>query len=134
LEKVASEKIKNLVEFWKEGSDEAFLTAIEIFQNTSKYAMVLFNLHLAVEKSLKSKIVEKLEEYAPFTHNLVHLASKIESKLAPEKVQALARLSEFNLSTRYPEDKETVRAMASRELAESEIASTKELLSWIASL
>jgi uncharacterized protein len=71
MDKVPDQKIESLAAFWKDGSDGAFASAIEIYEKTSQYALVLFQLHLSIEKAVKSKIVLKTGEYAPYSHNLV---------------------------------------------------------------
>ena len=131
MENVPADKVEKLAAFWKEGSDESFQTAHEIFTKTNKYMMVLFNLHLSVEKALKSQIVKKRGTFAPFTHNLVHLVSILDWAPSEDFVMRFARLSEYNLSTRYPEDKVAIQALASKELAANEIQSTQEILQWI---
>lgn len=131
MEKISPEKQVQLVSFWRDGSLQAMQTAEEIFQKTSQFAMVLFNLHLAIEKALKSKIVELNSEYAPYSHNLVYLVSKI--KLAPSQqiLENLARISEYNLTTQYPEDKAALKELADKSLAEKEFKNTQEILTWI---
>ncbi len=131
MDKIPPEKQEQLVSFWRDGSLQAMQTAEEIFQKTSQFAMVLFNLHLAIEKALKSKIVELNSEYAPYSHNLVYLVSKIKLSPSQQILENLARISEYNLTTRYPEDKAALRELADKSLAEKEFKNTQEILTWI---
>jgi HEPN domain-containing protein len=134
VDKVPSEKQESLASYWQAGSEIAFDSAAEILEKTSQCAMVLFQLHLSVEKALKSKIVQRTGEYAPYSHNLVFLFSKLSVASNAEQFEALSRFSQYNMTTRYPDDKKALFDLSSRSLAEAEVISAKELLKWISTL
>jgi HEPN domain-containing protein len=69
-------KCDELIAYWREGSKEDLASAIEIFKNSKKNGPALFYLHLALKKVLKSYFVEKFQNHAPYTHNLIILIEK----------------------------------------------------------
>jgi hypothetical protein len=81
-----------------------------------------------------TNLVFKTGEYAPYSHNLVFLFSKLELLASKEHFEALARFSQYNLSTRYQEDKKAFLTLANKDLANAEARVAKELLTWISSL
>lgn len=50
------------------------------------------------------------EEHAPRTHNLLILAERAGLTLTDERRQQLVRITAYNLETRYPEDRASIRA------------------------
>lgn len=58
---------------WVETSDQDFETLLHLY-NSKDYHWALFIGHLVIEKLLKAAVVGKLNQHAPFTHDLRRLA------------------------------------------------------------
>ncbi len=125
------EKLKNQVLYWKQGGLEDLASAEEIITHTRRYAAGLFFLHLALEKILKALYVEKHGTYAPLTHNLLSLVSKCGLPTDSQQETALAAINEFNLETRYPDDRAAFISRATSAFANESLAKAKDLFQWI---
>ena len=97
--------LKRLASFWAKESQSDFALAHDIIVKTKRYSGGLFFLHLSIEKKLKSMFVKKFADHAPFTHNLISLSERLELKLPAKFETALAVINQFNMSTRYPEER-----------------------------
>ena len=124
-------QVKRLAKYWSDGANDDFAASKEILDNTKRYAIALFHMHLALEKLLKSKIVEKMHDHPPYTHNLIHLSSKLKLQLNDDQIEFLSELSQFNLTTRYPSEKDAIRSFATQELAKNYMIKTEETFQWI---
>ncbi len=122
--------LTEVVTYWKEQSQYDIETAQSLF-DTSKYPYALFMCHLAVEKLLKGLIVQLNSEHAPYTHNLIELASKTGKKFSDEHMQLINEINEFNLEARYPDWKRDFYKKATRELTENFLTRTSALLIWL---
>src|SRR3989344_8046849 len=89
---------------WKDGSRDAFDTAEKLYES-KKYHHALFFCHLAVEKALKAKYALGHSDMPPYTHHLVLLASKVDTKLTEEQQIFLPEINTFNIAARYDEEK-----------------------------
>jgi len=120
-----------VVVYWKEGAEQDFKVAEGLAQ-LGHFAYALFFCHLALEKMLKAVYVAQHEKHAPLTHNLVSLTQGGEIEVTPDIIKDLAVINEFNMQTRYPDQKsEFYREFNTREYAETYIAKTTTLLSWL---
>ena len=125
------EKIQKISDHWFEQAQEDLETAEAIFRQAKRNAAALFFLHLASEKLLKSKVVQITKTHAPFTHNLVVLAEKTGWEIDSHILAILSDVSEFNLSGRYPQEKDQFKLKATHEFTELSFQRVKELWDWI---
>ncbi|MFH1456579.1 MAG: HEPN domain-containing protein [Patescibacteria group bacterium] len=65
----------------------------------------MFFAHLTIECLLKSLVVLKTKNQAPYTHNLVILADKAGLKINNKQLETLKTTTTFNITNRYPDDK-----------------------------
>ncbi len=126
-----SEKLAIQIAYWTEGSESDFQTAEKIITSTDRYAAGLFFLHLAVEKALKARVVKKTKEHAPYTHNLLHLLTKLEVSSPKDIVTLLGEINDFNLEARYPDVKREFEKLATKEFAHKYLLEGKKVLKWI---
>jgi HEPN domain-containing protein len=127
------DQVERLVQYWTLGSYDDLAAAEEVLLQTKRYATALFHMHLSLEKLLKAKVVKCTAMHPPYTHNLVHLASKLSWLLTETQTEFLSEVSQFNLSNRYPTEKEAIRSFATKKLAEEFIVKTREAHQWISS-
>lgn len=124
-------KKDKLVLYWLKSARLDLESAKEIANNTNRYTSALFFLHLAIEKSLKAKFVALYSEYAPYSHNLLHLASKIPLNWSEQQAVLASEINEFNLESRYPDDLFSLEKKASKEFCLKYLKSGEELYLWI---
>lgn len=103
------------------------------YNNTwdARYSGGLFFLHLSVEKKLKALYVHKFGLQAPFSHNLLSLSEKCELVISTLRAVILTEINEFNLESRYPDDKFSLDKMATKKFSELQLKNAKEILKWI---
>lgn len=101
---LTAKKTNELAEYWLKSSQEKRKT-MESLYVSKRYADCLFFGHLILEKALKALVVLKTRRNAPFIHNLSRLAELAELRLVEEDTILLAEVNEFNLATRYPDDR-----------------------------
>ncbi len=115
---------------WLKQADYDFETA-KFMYGGKRYFYAVFMCHLAVEKILKGLYQQKLEEIPPKTHNLIYLLDKI-GIIPDENIgQAIAKLNEANITTRYPEDIDKLQRDYTQAVTEQMLVLTKEIMEWI---
>lgn len=122
--------LAHIVIYWREHAQYDFETA-ESLLSSGRFPYCLFMCHLAIEKILKCIIVDSTQSHAPYTHNLVELASKSGREFSYEQKSLIAELNEFNLEARYPDWKRDFYKTATREFTSAYLNKTKELLVWL---
>ncbi len=88
---------------WLKQSEYDLDTAESMFI-AGRYLYTIFMCHLAVEKALKSLIIEQTGKLPPKIHNLVRLMKQGNIRLTYDQVKFVTRLSLAGVVTRYPED------------------------------
>lgn len=103
------------IDFWKNNSDENYHTAIYNL-NGKQYVFTLFLFHLTIEKLLKAHwIKDNIINTPPFTHDLKNIYSQTDLDLEITQIDFLALVSDWNISTRYPDYKNSLFRKASQE-------------------
>ena len=98
----------NLMEYWIKSSDSDYDTMRVMYEN-KKNTWSLFIGHLVIEKLLKGLYAKNNEDspYAIKSHNLLQLAEKCNLELTDEQVNKLQIITQFNISARYDDYKES---------------------------
>ncbi|MDD4287311.1 MAG: HEPN domain-containing protein [Candidatus Peribacteraceae bacterium] len=89
-----------MIQHWRKGAQDA-LEMAQLALTAQKYDHVLFNVHLAVEKALKSLYIREHGEDVPRTHDLAFIASLLSSAFSEDAVAFLRELSSFSVDARY---------------------------------
>ncbi len=124
--------ISEVVQFWLDSAEDDWPVAGHLIAS-GDYHYALFFAHLHTEKLLKALVVKATGEHAPRTHNLLILAERAGLAISDERRQQLVRITAYNLETRYPEDRAALRQRYSRQYAEAEIDTIREIGSWLKS-
>lgn len=90
--------------YWEKNASEKFLTVQSLYRS-KRYADCLFFGHLTLECILKALMVKTTKQHAPYTHNLTYLAQQTALSFTNKELQFFAKVNEFNLTTRYPDQK-----------------------------
>lgn len=122
---------KKSIKYWRESSSQDFKAAKALFDK-KLYPHCLFFCHLSLEKLLKSFVMEKTGETAPYIHDLPRLAEIAEIKLDSEKLKILEEIFGFNIAGRYIEEKnEFYKKYNDKNIAEKYLKITNNLSIWL---
>ena len=116
-------------EYWRATSSEDMALAVDLL-NSGRRRYALFFAHLALEKALKALIASK-EGQPPKIHNLLVLAEKAGLNLEDSRRVFLARMNEYQIEGRYPEQ---LGAGPSALSAERDLAAAQEAWTWLRQL
>ena len=122
----------DLMNYWIESANNDYDT-IKILFDGEKYTWSLFVGHLAIEKLLKALYAKnnKSTPYAPKSHDLVFLASKIPLDLTMEQKNLLSTITRFNLDGRYDDYKKTFYNLCDKEYTKSSIDKINIVRDWL---
>lgn len=104
---------EEIIQHWKKGARDA-LEAAQALHHLEKYALALFDCHLAVEKALKAAYIAKHDREAPPTHNLLLLTEELDQSWNQEQNDALSDLTDYAVAARY-DDPEWAKTQATKE-------------------
>lgn len=125
----------NLVEYWIKSADSDYDTMRVMYEN-KKNTWSLFIGHLVIEKLLKGLYAKNNEDspYAIKSHNLLQLAEKCNLELTDEQVNKLQIITQFNISARYDDYKESFNLKCTDEYTAEQIKNIEEVREWLKSL
>lgn len=105
---------------------------IVLYKN-KKYNWSLFIGHLVIEKLLKAFYARRnrLQPYAPRSHDLKYLANKVGIVLTEEQKELLGNISDFNLNARYDIYKNDFKSKCTKEYVNEQIKNIKEVREWL---
>jgi len=121
---------EKIINYWIVGSDDDFDTMIAML-NTKRYSWSLFLGHLTIEKLLKAYYTKTVEDYPPFTHNLLKIAKDSKLELTKELTLQLVTITAFNLNTRYDDYKRSFHKKCTPEFTNEWVKKIKEIRKWI---
>ena len=121
------------VNYWIKSAENDWRVAGHLFEK-GDYPYALFFGHLTIEKLLKAFFVLKFDEPPPYTHRLTYLAEKAELDISPEKLELLEITTDFNLETRYPDEKFTFFKRCTKDFTEAYLRKIEELKEWLLQL
>ena len=118
--------------YWIEMSDYDLETA-EAMIATGRYLYVGFMCHQTIEKILKARWSNRLEEPPLKIHSLSRLAERtgLDNELPEERMGFIDRLEPLNIEARYPSYKERLMKSLTKEYCKWLLAQTKDLQQWI---
>ena len=118
--------------YWIEMSDYDLETA-EAMLATGRYLYVGFMCHQTIEKILKARWSNRLEEPPLKIHSLSRLAERtgVDNELPEELMGFIDRLEPLNIEARYPSYKERLMKSLTKEYCKWLLAQTKDLQQWI---
>ena len=125
----------NLMEYWQNSSDEDY-NVMNVLYSNKKNSYSLFIGHLVIEKLLKGLYAKNNKEnpYAIKSHNLLALAEKCNLELTDEQVEKLQIITQFNISARYDDYKETFNQKCTDDYTSEQIKNIEEVRTWLKSL
>ena len=121
------------VEYWIKSAENDWMVTGHLFEK-GDYPYALFFGHLTIEKLLKALFVNKFDEPPPYTHRLTYLSEKTGLTISPEKLELLEIITDFNLETRYPDEKFSFYKKCTKEFAETYLKKIEGMKEWLLQL
>jgi HEPN domain-containing protein len=124
-----SDKIDNtekLVRHWLDSADKNYITMQHLIASKD-YNWALFMGHLVIEKTLKAIFVSRMSQHAPFTHDLLRLATKAGLDLTDAQQEWLDNITTFNLNARYDNYKQDFYKLCTKEYTDTWIGKIETL-------
>ncbi len=90
------------IEYWVKGAQDDLFTA-ELLIREKRILHGLFFCHLVIEKGLKAHVVDKTNEVAPRSHNLIYLSEIAGLELDDNTEIFMGILMKYQLQGRYPD-------------------------------
>lgn len=101
---LSEKKIKELTEYWITNSKTKLKSMKKLYESKC-YADALYYGHMILEMILKAHVVKNTKKPALKIHNLRRLSEMAEAELEPDDIKLLVKVNEFNMETRYPDEK-----------------------------
>ena len=121
------------VNYWIKSAENDWRVAGHLFEKED-YPYALFFGHLTIEKFLKALFVQKFDEPPPYTHRLIYLAEKAGVDISPDKLELLEIITDFNLETRYPDEKFSFHKKCTREFTKTYLKQIEGMKEWLLQL
>ncbi len=121
------------IEYWIKAAELDWTTANDIFNSGKNFHLCLFIGHLTLEKILKALVIRVTGSFPPKTHNLLRLAEIAKLDLENDVVNFLEELNQFQMETRYPDEKFSLYKIATKDFTSDKIKKIKEFKEWLMS-
>lgn len=120
------------VAYWLDLADYDLDTA-EALYKTGRWLYVAFMCHQVIEKTLKAYWCSTREDAPPYIHNHIRLATGCDlyQLMNEEQRDFLDTVTNYNIESRYPEDKESLSRTLTERACREIIDETKLLQQWI---
>jgi len=122
--------IEKTYNYWITTSDKDFETMVHLY-NSKDYHWALFIGHIVIERLIKAGVIKKINDHAPFTHDLRRLAKLSQIEFENEHLVWLDTITTFNLNTRYDSYKQAFYKKCTSDFTSEWISNIKELRKWI---
>ncbi len=115
------------IDFWINSAAENWDTAMYNFKG-KRYVMCLFMFDLVIEKLIKAHWVkDNISNTPPRSHDLKFLINETELELEPRLYDFLSLITDWNISTRYPDYKMKLHKMATENYMKEQLKTIEEL-------
>ncbi len=121
------------IEYWLDIAQYDMDTARTMHEN-GRYLYSVFMCQQATEKILKAIHIQKFNQEAPMTHNIIYLASLLELELLPAQSETTSTLTTYYIEGRYPSYKKKLSALVDSEKSHALLKQTEDLFQWLKSL
>lgn len=121
---------EKVIQTWLEGAKRDLLACQHLYENKD-YSQCLFWGHLVIEKLLKGLVIKKTKEQAPYSHDLMLLASKAKLELDVDKKNYLNEITTFSQFARYDNEVMLFVKKATPEFTEKYFKIINQLYKWL---
>jgi len=123
-------KRKNKIDYWITSAENDWIVAGHLLEK-GDFTYSLFFGHLTLEKLLKAYFVVVKDETPPLTNRLVYLAEKSELDLNDQQMELLEIVTDFNLESRYPDEKFSFYKRCTKEFTVNYLNRIEEMKKWL---
>ena len=125
----------DLMKYWINSSEDDYDT-MQAMIKSKKNVWTLFLGHLVIEKLLKGLYAKRNEKdpHAIKSHNLLLLAEKCDLDLTDKQVEKLQTITQFNISARYDDYKESFKQKCTDEYTLKQVKNIEEVREWLKEL
>ena len=117
--------------YWIEIAEKDWDILTKLY-DSKDYVYCLFFAHLSIEKLTKAIWVKKnINNYPPKSHNTYYLLDQAKIELSTEQIDFLLLLNEFNIEGRYPDYKQKIFQICTKEYTDSILLKVKEIKEWL---
>jgi len=124
--------VAEVVKYWLESAEDDWPVTSHLFAS-GDYHYALFFGHLYLEKLLKGLVVQVTGQHAPRSHNLIYLSERADLTISVNQRKILVRVTNYNLETRYPEERAILRKRYTKDFTEAELKVIEETGRWLKS-
>ncbi len=120
------------VEYWFDIANYDLETA-EAMYRTGRWLYVAFMCHQVIEKTLKGYWSGTREDDPPYTHSHKRLAEGcgLYEKMSDEQRRFMDHIMNYNIESRYPEDRAELTRTLTKQACRYFIDETKKIKQWI---
>ncbi len=120
-----------VIAYWVATAENDYHTMMNLY-NSKDYHWSLFIGHLVLEKLLKAFYLTRTDDTeAPKIHDLLRLAEKAGLDLSDEQKEFMDLVTSFNISTRYPDYKQSFYKKCTQKFTADSIDVIKEMRRWL---
>ncbi len=122
----------DLMNYWIESSDRDYESMKKNYE-TKQFTWALFIGHLVIEKLLKAIYAKenKGAPYAPRSHDLYFLATKVQIQITEEQKILLNTITRFNLDGRYDDYKNNFYNLCNENYTQESIVKIDIIRNWL---
>jgi len=121
------------VQYWISTSERDYQTVEHLIQSAD-YSWALFIGHLVLEKLFKALYVARSGEDPPPIHDLGRLAEKCGLAIDETVLGKLDVISRFNIAVRYPDYRQEIYRICTKEYTSEVLRSINEVRAWLQKL
>lgn len=118
--------MEEVVQYWIATAEHDRET-MDVLFSSGRYSDSLFFGHIILEKILKGLVVRNTKEQAPYIHDLSRLQELSGIVLSDEEIDLLDQTNDFNIRTRYPEQKLEFYKKCTKEYTEKYLSKINNL-------
>jgi HEPN domain-containing protein len=119
------------IRYWIDTAEKDWDIVNTLFE-AGKYVYYLFFAHLVLEKLSKALWVKDNEpDIPPKIHNIVYLLEQTSVELTTEQKKIFAVMNDFQLEGRYPDYKQKIFQLLTKEKTDEILSKVKEMRGWL---
>ena len=125
---------KDYIKYWIDIAEKDQNILWKLYESKD-FVYCLFFAHLVIEKLSKAIWVKNsIENIPPRSHNNYYILDQVKLDLTIDQIDFLLVLNEFNIEGRYPDYKQKIFQIASKEYADDILIKIKEMREWLLKL
>jgi HEPN domain-containing protein len=122
------------IKYWIDISEKDWEILLKLYESKD-FVYCLFFGHLVIEKLSKAIWVKNnTENIPPRSHNNYYILDQSKINLSTDQIDFLLVLNEFNIESRYPDYKQKIFQITTKDYFEDMFTKIKEIREWLLNL